>query len=89
MVLGPADACRWMDPETPVEEAAHLAQTRSLPTEEFMWWRVQRTVNRVDPYNNGKHLLTPLGGEEGFHGYESYVPDFRQYGGGAMGRKDT
>ena len=60
VALEPADACRWMDPETPVEEAAHIAQTRSLPTEEFMWWRVDRAVNRVDPHNNGKHLIAPI-----------------------------
>lgn len=80
-VFNTADAWCWIDQETPVEEAAHIAQTKSLPTDEFMWWRVERTVNRVDPYNNGKHLLTPLGGEEGFRvneGYENFVPDFRQ-----------
>lgn len=51
---------RWMDPETPVEEAARIAQSRSLPTEAFTWWKVDRAVNRVDPYNNGKHLIAPL-----------------------------
>lgn len=60
VVLNAADAWHWMGQETPVEEAAHLAQTRSLPTEEFMWWRVDRAVNRVDPYNNGTHLIAPL-----------------------------
>jgi len=60
VVLNAADAWRWMDQETPVEEAAHIAQTKSLPTEEFMWWRIERGVNRVDPHINGKHLLTPL-----------------------------
>ena len=37
VVLKPDDAWRWMNPETPVEEAAHIAQARSIPTEEFMW----------------------------------------------------
>ena len=60
VVLEPAEAWRWMDPDTPVEEAAHIAQTRSLPTEVFQWWRVSPEVNRVDPENNGKHLLAPL-----------------------------
>ena len=60
VVLEPEDAWRWMNPETPVEEAAHIAQTRSLPTEEFMWWKVDRAVNRADPSNSGKHLLTPV-----------------------------
>ena len=46
--------------ETPVEEAAHIAQSRSLPTEEFTWWKVDRAVNRADPNNNGKHLLAPI-----------------------------
>ncbi|SOD42413.1 SOS response-associated peptidase [Nitrosovibrio sp. Nv4] len=59
VVLGPDDAFRWMDLETPVEEAAHIAQSRSLPTEEFMWWRVSTQVNRADPANNGRHLLEP------------------------------
>ena len=31
VVLGPDDAWRWMNPETPLEEAAHIAQTRSIP----------------------------------------------------------
>jgi putative SOS response-associated peptidase YedK len=59
-VLEPRDAWRWMDPETPVEEAAHIAQTRSLPTEEFMWWRVDRAVNRPGSSNDSRHLLTPV-----------------------------
>lgn len=57
VVLEPEDARRWMDPETPVEEAAHIGHTRSLQTEAFTWWKVDRAVNRPDPYNNGKHLL--------------------------------
>ena len=60
VVLEPEDAWRWMDPETPVEEAAHIAQSRSLPTEEFTWWKVDRAVNRADPNNDGKHLLAPI-----------------------------
>jgi len=49
-----------MNPGIPVEEAAYIAQTRSIPTEEFIWWKVDRGVNRVDPSNNGKHLLAPV-----------------------------
>lgn len=60
VVLEPKDACRWMDLDTPVEEAAHIAQSPSLPTEEFMWWRVDRAVNRADPYNNRKEFLAPI-----------------------------
>jgi putative SOS response-associated peptidase YedK len=60
VVLEPEDALRWMDPDTSVEEAAHIARIRSLSTEEFMWWKVDRAVNRADPYNNGKHLLSPI-----------------------------
>ena len=60
VVLGPADAWRWMDKEMPVEEAAHIAQSRSSPTEEFRWWRVSRNVNRSDPSDNGQHLLEPI-----------------------------
>ena len=62
VVLEPAEAWRWLDPATSIEDAAHIAQTRSLPTEAFTWWRVDRAVNRVDPCNNGKHLLAPIGG---------------------------
>jgi hypothetical protein len=50
---------RRLDPETPVDEAAYIPQTRPIPTEEFVWWKVDRAVNRVDPNNNGKHLLVP------------------------------
>ncbi|SFO42700.1 SOS response-associated peptidase family protein [Nitrosospira briensis] len=60
VVLEPEDALRWLDPATQVGEAAHIAQARSLPTEEFIWWKVDRAVNRVDPNNNGKHLLVPI-----------------------------
>ncbi|MEP6879643.1 MAG: SOS response-associated peptidase [Nitrosospira sp.] len=60
VVLEPADAWRWMDQQTPVEEAAHIAQSRSLPTEEYVWWRVDRAVNTPNPNNNGKHLLVPI-----------------------------
>lgn len=60
VVLEPEDALRWLDPETPVEEAAHLAQAKSLPTQDFTWWKVDRAVNRADPSNNGKHLLVPI-----------------------------
>ena len=60
VVLEPEDALAWMNPNTPVEEAAHIAQTRSIPTEKFVWWKVDRAVNRVDPNNNGKHLLEPV-----------------------------
>ncbi|WON74172.1 hypothetical protein [Nitrosospira sp. Is2] len=49
-----------MNPDTPVEEAAHIAQTRSISTEEFIWWKVDRAVNLPDPNNNGKHLLAPI-----------------------------
>jgi putative SOS response-associated peptidase YedK len=60
VVLEPEDALRWMDPDTSIEEAANIAQTKSIPTEEFMWWKVDRAVNRVDPNNNSKHFLVPI-----------------------------
>ena len=59
-MLEPEDALRWMNLETPVEEAAHIAQSRSVPAEEFTWWKVDRAVNRADPNNNGRHLLVPI-----------------------------
>lgn len=64
VVLKPEDAWRWMAPETPVEEAAHIAQGSSLPTQEFLWWRVSRELNRADPYNDRKELLEPIGTPE-------------------------
>jgi putative SOS response-associated peptidase YedK len=60
VVLRPEDAWRWIDPKTPVEEATHIARSRSLPTEEFVWWKVDRAVNRADPSNNGEYLLAPI-----------------------------
>jgi putative SOS response-associated peptidase YedK len=60
VVLEPQDAWRWMDPDTSVEEAAHIAQAKLLPTEEFTWWKVDRAVNRVDPDTNRKELLAPM-----------------------------
>jgi len=32
VVLEPEGAWRWLDVDTPVEEAAHIAQSRSLPS---------------------------------------------------------
>jgi putative SOS response-associated peptidase YedK len=63
-VLEPEDAWRWMDPETPVEEAAHIAQSRSLPSDAFTWWKVGRTLNLPDPNNNRKELLEPISAPE-------------------------
>ena len=60
VVLESADAWRWMNPETSVEEAAHIAQTKSLPTEAFMRWKVDKAVNVADLNNNGKQLLAPV-----------------------------
>ena len=60
VVLTPKDAMRWMNVETTVEEAAFIAQTRSLSADAFRWWRVSPQVNRVDPNNNGPHLLVPV-----------------------------
>jgi len=60
VVLEPKDALTWMNPDTRVEEAAQIAQTRSISTGQFVWWKVGRAVNRVDPNNNGKHLLVPV-----------------------------
>ncbi|PTR14476.1 putative SOS response-associated peptidase YedK [Nitrosospira sp. Nsp2] len=59
VVLEPQDALRWMDLDTPVEEAAHIAQSRSVPSSQFQWWRVTRRVNRPDPATNDQHLLEP------------------------------
>jgi putative SOS response-associated peptidase YedK len=60
VVLEPADAWRWMDAETTVEEAAHIAHSRSVPSEEFQWWKVSRDVNK--PNENRRELLAPLVG---------------------------
>jgi putative SOS response-associated peptidase YedK len=64
VVLEPEDAWDWMDPKTPVEEAAHIAQSRSLPSEAFTWWKVGRALNRPDPNNNTKELLESVSAPE-------------------------
>jgi putative SOS response-associated peptidase YedK len=61
VVVTPADAWHWMNPETTVKEAAHIADQIN-PNEQFVWWKVDRAVNRADPNNNGKHLLAPVSG---------------------------
>jgi putative SOS response-associated peptidase YedK len=61
VVLEPADAWLWMDSKTTVEEAAHIARSRSVPSEEFQWWKVSRAVNVPDPNKNGRELLAPIG----------------------------
>jgi putative SOS response-associated peptidase YedK len=58
VVLETTDGLRWIDPQTPVEEAAHIAQSRSVPPEAFSWWRVTRAVNLSD--NDDRQLLEPL-----------------------------
>jgi putative SOS response-associated peptidase YedK len=60
VVLEPADALRWIDPQIPVEEAAYIANSRSVPSHAFRWWRVARAVNRPDPANNDRQSLEPL-----------------------------
>jgi putative SOS response-associated peptidase YedK len=60
VVLEPEDALRWINPETPIEEAARIAQSRSLPTDEFKWWKVNKAVNRPDPSQNNARLLDPI-----------------------------
>jgi putative SOS response-associated peptidase YedK len=40
VLLEPEDALPWLDAETPVEEAAHIAQAGSLATEDFIQWKV-------------------------------------------------
>ncbi|SFU67505.1 SOS response associated peptidase (SRAP) [Nitrosospira multiformis] len=64
VVLEPEDAWRWMDPDTPVEEAAHIAQSRSLSSDAFTWWKVGRALNLPDPNNNRKELLEPINAPE-------------------------
>ena len=54
------DALGWINPHTPVEEAAHIAQSGSLPSDAFHWWRVSRDVNMPDPAKNGARLLAPI-----------------------------
>jgi putative SOS response-associated peptidase YedK len=60
VVLAPADAWPWMDPKTPIEDAAHIARSRSIPSAEFIWWKVSRAVNTPDPNKNTRELLVPL-----------------------------
>ena len=60
VVLEAPDTLRWMDPETPVEEAAHIAQSRSLATEEFRWCPVSRDANLPDLSKNEAKLLEPI-----------------------------
>jgi putative SOS response-associated peptidase YedK len=55
VVLAPEEAPRWMD-----TDIAHIALAISLAAEEFIWWKVDRAVTRVDRSNNGKHLLVPI-----------------------------
>ena len=60
VVLARSDSWLWMSHETPVEEAAHIAHSRSLPSEEFIWWKVSRAVNVPDPNKNSRELLAPI-----------------------------
>ena len=60
VVLEPPDAWLWMNPKTTVEEAAHIARSRSVPSEGFQGWKVSRAVNVPDPNKNGRELLAPL-----------------------------
>ncbi|HYQ52252.1 MAG TPA: SOS response-associated peptidase family protein [Pseudomonas sp.] len=55
LVLGPADARAWIDPEVPAEEAERLARERCLPVEAFEWFAVGKEVGNVR--NEGAELI--------------------------------
>jgi putative SOS response-associated peptidase YedK len=62
LVLGPADARAWIDPEVPAEDAERLAREQCLPVEAFEWFAVGKEVGNVR--NEGAELIVMLGGED-------------------------
>ena len=58
VVLAPEDACLWMDPDLPAEQAEHLARSMAVPAEEFTWHAVSKAVNRVG--KSDPQLIVPV-----------------------------
>jgi putative SOS response-associated peptidase YedK len=58
LVLGPADARAWIDPDLGAEQAERLARERCLPVEAFEWFPVAKDVGNVR--NEGAELIAML-----------------------------
>lgn len=59
LVLGPADARAWIDPDVSAEQAERLAREHCLPVEAFEWFAVGKDVGNVR--NEGAELIAMLG----------------------------
>lgn len=58
VVLPPALAREWMDPDTSSERAREIAFEAATPAEEFDWHPVTKKVGNIR--NNGPELIEPL-----------------------------
>jgi len=58
VVLTPESARLWMKLDLPLEQAEHLVQSSSLPSDAFEWYEVDRQVNNA--MNNGPHMIERL-----------------------------
>lgn len=55
LVLAPADARAWIDPQVPAAQAEQLAREQCLPVEAFEWFAVGKAVGNVR--NEGAELI--------------------------------
>lgn len=58
LVLTPEMAREWLDPATTAARAAEIATTRSLPCDDFEWFRVDEAVGSAR--NQAADLIQPL-----------------------------
>ncbi|KAE8755479.1 hypothetical protein FSO04_34265 [Paraburkholderia madseniana] len=59
LLIFAADAARkWLDPATSAREVKDVARSAAVPAEEFEWFPVSPSVNRVG--NDGAELVKPV-----------------------------
>jgi putative SOS response-associated peptidase YedK len=58
VVLGPEQACEWMQPDLEPTRAEELARHGGRPVADFEWYRVGKAVGNVR--NQGSDLISPI-----------------------------
>lgn len=62
LVLAPATAREWLDPETSIERAAEIVQVGCRPAADFKWFPVSKQVGNVR--NQGQELIAGIDEED-------------------------
>ena len=58
VVLSPADAMEWLQPDLTTQEAEHLARTASIAHDAFSWYPVNKMLSNMR--NEGPMLIEPV-----------------------------